>query len=350
MSRRHSRQVPARRRPRTLALLVTVVLAFLATGCGEKSERAGEIQPEPFELVLDYFPNADHAPIYAAEAGGHFRDVGLDVTIRAPSDPSAPIAQAAAGRADLAISYEPQVYRARNGGQQVVSVGALVQRPLTSIISLPKAGVRRPADLRGKRVGTAGIDYQAAFLRTILREAQVDPASVEVQDVGFNLTPALLTRRVDAVLGAFWNYEGVELRQQRRDPQIIRVDEAGVPTYDELVFVTGSEELADSDANGRIRRFMAAVARGTRDVERDPRAALRGLLEANPELDPRLQRAVVDVTLPLFQAPRGKPFGWQEPDDWRDFEAWMRREGLLRGGEPAKGPAFTNELLPGEGL
>ena len=332
------------------AIAALLAVALLAPGCGEKPEQAGELRTEPFELVLDYFPNADHAPIYAAQAGGHFRDVGLDVKIRAPSDPSAPIAQAAAGRADLAISYEPQVFRARDGGQQVTSVGALVQRPLTSIVSLPKAGVRRPADLRGKRVGTAGIDYQAAFLRTILRKAGVDPRSVQVQDVGFNLTPALLTRRVDAVLGAFFNYEGVELRQQRRKPQIIPVDEAGVPTYDELVFVTGSEELADSDARGRMRRFLAAVARGTRDLERDPNAGLRGLLEANPELDARLQRAVIDVTLPLFQPPRGKPFGWQEPRDWRAFQAWMGANGLLGGAEPAPGPAFTNDLLPGQGL
>ncbi len=331
------------------AVAAAVLIAVALAGCGEKQERAGAIRSEPFELLLDYFPNADHAPIYAAQANGHFRELGLDVKIRVPSDPSAPIAQAAAGRVDLAISYEPQVFRARDGGDEVTAVGALVQRPLTSIVSLPKAGIRRPADLRGKRLGTAGIDYQAAFLRTILRDAGVDPASVPIQDVGFNLTPALLTRRVDAVLGAFFNYEGVELKLQKRDPQIIRVDEAGVPTYDELVFVTGAEGLDDPDRRGRIRRFMAAVARGTRDLARDPRAGLRGLLEANPDLDPPLQRAVIDVTLPLFKAPGERPFGWQEPREWRAFEAWMRREGLLRG-EAGDRPAFTNELLPGEGL
>lgn len=335
---------------RSLAALLAAAgaLALLA-GCGEKQELAGDVRSEPFEILLDYFPNADHAPIYAARANGHFRDVGLDVEIRAPSDPSAPIAQAAAGRVDLAISYEPQVFRARDGGAAVTSVGALVQRPLTSIVSLRRAGVRTPKDLRGKRVGTAGIDYQGAFLRTILAKAGVDPRTVEVQDVGFNLNPALLTRRVDAVLGAFFNYEGVELRQQRRDPQIIRVDEAGVPTYDELVFVTSAARLEDSDARGRIRRFVAAVGRGTRDLERNPEAGLRGLLRANPDLDPRLQRAVVDVTLPLFMPPRGKPYGWQEPREWEAFAAWMRRNGLLRA-KPGEGRAFTNQLLPGEGL
>jgi putative hydroxymethylpyrimidine transport system substrate-binding protein len=334
---------------RPLAGLAVALVVLLLSGCGEKQERTGAVRPEPFELLLDYFPNADHAPIYAAEAGGHFRDLGLDVAIRAPSDPSAPIAQAAAGRVDLAISYEPQVLRARDVGQQVVSVGALVQRPLTSLLSLPRAGIRRPEDLRGKRVGTAGIDYQAAFLRTILEEAGVDPATVRTQDVGFNLTPALLTRRVDAVLGAFFNYEGVELKLKKRDPQIIRVDEAGVPTYDELVFVTRGERLSDPDARGRIRRFVEAVDRGRRDLARDPDAGLRGLLEANPDLDPRLQRAVVDVTLPLFEPPRGKPFGWHEPREWRAFTAWMRENRLLRSDAPGRG-AFTNELLERQGL
>ena len=123
------------------------------------------------ELMLDYFPNADHAGIYAAQADGDFQEAGLDVEIRQPPDPAAPIKQVAAGRVDLAISYEPEVLRARDQGLNVVSVGALVQKPLTSIISLPKAKIRKPADLEGKTVGTAGIDYQHAYLETILREA-----------------------------------------------------------------------------------------------------------------------------------------------------------------------------------
>src|SRR5207237_7193165 len=132
-------------------MAVAVLAAGALSGCGERKERIGPSRTQQLQLLLDFFPNADHAGIYAAEANGRFRQVGLDVKIRAPSDPAAPIRQVAAGRVDLAISYEPEVLRARDHGLKVVSVAALVQRPLTSIIALPAAGISTPAGLRGQR-------------------------------------------------------------------------------------------------------------------------------------------------------------------------------------------------------
>ena len=325
---------------RLLVALAVVCAAFIAVGCGEKDESLEPGAPEPLELMLDFFPNADHAAIYAAEAGGHFEDVGLDVEIRQPPDPAAPLKYVVAGRADLAISYEPEVLRARDDGLAVHAVGALVQVPLTSIISLPQAGIRRPEDLDGKVVGTAGIDYQTAYLEAIAKQAGAD---VEERNVGFNLSGALLAKKVDAVLGAFWNYEGTDLRLRGKDPQIIRIEQAGVPTYDELVIVANSDQEDD-----RIKRFMAALERGVEDLKRNPDRAIKGLLEANRDLDPKLQRAVVDVTLPLFSPPRGKPYGWQDPKEWNEFARWMRDNELLENLIDAEG-AFTNEYLPGEG-
>jgi putative hydroxymethylpyrimidine transport system substrate-binding protein len=334
----------------TRRLLLLSVLLALATGllsaCGEKEDVLDPGEPGTFELLLDYFPNADHAGIYAAKAEGRFKAVGLDVKIRQPADPAAPIKQVAAGRVDLAVSYEPEVLRARDKGLRVVAVGALVQKPLTSIISLPKADVRRPADLAGKTVGTAGIDYQSAYLRTILLDAGVDPDRVKERNVGFNLTPALLTRKVDAVLGAFWNYEGTDLRLRRRNPRIIRVEQAGVPTYNELVLVA-NEDALERD-KGRIRAFIGALARGTTDLRRDPGSGIEGLLEANRDLDAKLQREAVKVTLPLFFPPRGKPYGFQDPRQWQEFAAWMRENKLLRN-IPDASEAFNNDLLPGQG-
>jgi putative hydroxymethylpyrimidine transport system substrate-binding protein len=330
---------------RTAAALLALVV--LLAGCGEKKDVLEPKGSKRVELMLDYFPNADHSGIYAAQAGGQFRQAGLDVKIRQPADPAVPIKQVAAGRVDLAVSYEPEVLRARDKGLHVVSIGALVQKPLTSIISLPSAHIRRPKDLAGKTVGTAGIDYQTSYLRTVLLDAGVEPKRTRERNVGFNLVPALLSKKVDAILGGFWNYEGVDLRLRRKRPRIIRIERAGVPTYNELVLVA-NEHALDRDAP-KLRAFIGALSRGTADLRRNPDGAIEGLLKANRDLDPKLQRASLKETLPLFFPPKDKPFGWQDPRDWQAFTAWMRDNGLLQKIPDARG-AFTNRLLPGSGL
>jgi putative hydroxymethylpyrimidine transport system substrate-binding protein len=310
-----------------LALLA--VAAALLSGCGG-SGGAGGGGHDRIDLLLDFFPNADHAPIYAAQGEGAFEREGLDVRIRAPSDPSAPLKLLAAGRADLAISYEPEVLRARDKGLPVVAVASLVRTPLTSIVSLPRAGIRTSADLRGKTVGTAGIDYQSAYLKAIA------PGAVKQVNVGFDLVPALVSGKVDAVLGAYWNYEAIQLRQKGRSPNVIRIDRAGVPTYDELVIVANERDVRDNP--GRIRRFLAGLAAGVRALKANPDAGIKPLLAANRTLDPRLQRASVKVTLPYF-AP-----ATLDAAQWRAFTAFMHRAGLLKLSTPAG--AYTNRLLP----
>jgi putative hydroxymethylpyrimidine transport system substrate-binding protein len=334
-----------------LVLLVALFLLLVA-GCGEKPEpgaNARAPRTEPFRLVLDYFPNADHAGIYAAQAAGDFERAGLDVEIQAPPDPSAPLKLLEAGRADLVVSYEPEVLLARDKGADVVSVGALVQKPLTSLMAVGKAGIRTPRDLRGKRVGTAGIPYQSAYLKTILDRAGVDPASVRETNVGFNLVPAMRARRVDATLGAFWNYEGVQLARQGDKPVIQRMEDLGVPTYDELVFVARRKDLDEAGAS-RIRRFLHATAQGHEELRRRPEVGLDGLLKADPGLDRGLQAAAVQATLPVFfPAGTSKPFGWQNADEWDAYAAWMRANRLITQPQPGS-RAMTNEFLPGEGL
>jgi putative hydroxymethylpyrimidine transport system substrate-binding protein len=282
-------------------LALTLLAALALSACGEKEDPAATAAParERLTLVLDYFPNADHVGIYAAEATGAFERAGLDVTIRVPGDPSDPLKLVASKKADLAISYEPELFLARDKGVELVGIGAIAQKPLTSIISLGAEGIRRPADLEGKTVGTAGIPYQSAYLRTILEGAGVDPSTVKEVDVGFNLVPALLSKKVDATLGAFWNYEGVQLAREKKDPSIIRMEQAGVPTYDELVLVAEQDELGTA---GKVfRRFLQALRQGTEAVRADPPTpAWTPLLKANPDLERGLQAAVVKATLPVF--------------------------------------------------
>jgi putative hydroxymethylpyrimidine transport system substrate-binding protein len=335
------------RRAAPVVLAVLVVLGIAA--CGERKEPAlAPRSAERVDLVLDFFPNADHAGLYAAIGGGEFTTAGLDVRPRTPSDPAAPLKLVAAGRADLAISYEPELLLARAQGAKLVSIGALVQTPLTSLISIGPKPIREPGQLEDKKVGTAGIPYQDAYLKTILRHAGIDAARVRSIDVGFNLVPALVSKRVDAVLGMFWNVEGVQLERQHRRPRILRMEQIGVPVYDELVIVAREQDVRSRGP--LLRRFMRALARGHQRLRADVDAGVDPLVRANPDLDRALQRAQVEATLPVFfPRDRNRPFGFQDPAQWRRYAAWMSENGLIASTDTAQ-RAFTNEFLPGEGI
>jgi putative hydroxymethylpyrimidine transport system substrate-binding protein len=331
------------------ALAVVAVVASLLglSACGEKHDRVGAGGAQrPLTLMLDYLPNPDHVGLYAALADGEFGTVGLDVRVQQPSDPAAPLKLLEAGKVDLAISYEPELLLARDKGAQLVSVAALVQTPLTSLMTLKKQ-VRTPADLRGKRVGTAGIPYQSAYLTTILARAGVPRGKVKETNLGFNLVPAMLSGKVDATLGAYWNVEGVQLARARKHPRIVRMEQVGVPTYDELVLVARKDTLAKRGDD--VRAFVQALARGYETARRDPVAATDALVQANPDLDRGFALASVKASLPVFfPTAAGRPFGWQEPSAWNAYGRWMFAHGLLST-RPNASVALTDEFLAGQG-
>jgi putative hydroxymethylpyrimidine transport system substrate-binding protein len=344
----------ARPRPRRqirtlLALAVLAACAVALSACGSKQDALSAKSLKRFTVMLDFFPNADHAALYSAIAHGDFRSVGLEVVPVTPADPSEPLKLLAAGRVDMAISYEPELLLARDEGLKVVSVGALVQRPLTSIIALPGKHVTSVAQLAGKRVGTAGIPYQSAELRTALEHAGVAPSTVREANVGFNLIPAMLSGQVDATLGGFWNYEGIQLRLAHKRPVVIPVDRAGVPSYDELV-LAARDQQARRDGED-LRAFLQALTQGEREVRADPAAAAATVVKASPSLNPKLQLESIKQTLPAA-VPReaGKPFGWQSPPAWAAFAAWMFSHKLLKSDPNIGLPPFTNEFLPGQGI
>jgi len=335
-----------------LTVLIAVVLGLAASlaGCGEKKEAVtgSPSSPQQLSLMLDWFPNADHVGIYQALAEGDFTKAGLDVHVQIPSDPADPLRLLAAGKVDAAISYEPEVLLARDQGLPLVSVAAIVQEPLTSIVSVGSKHITSPAQLRGKRVGDAGIPYQHAYLETILARAGVPASSVKEINVGDNLVPAMLSGRVDATLGAFWNYEAIQLAQLHKHPNVIHMQDVGVPTYDELVVVVRKDTIVNHP--DMVRRFVQALARGYESVRRNPQAAVTNLVHASPGLDPKLQLASVRATLPaFFPSNSADPWGWQDPNQWNAYGQWMLSNHLIS--QPnAVLDASTNELLAGQGL
>ena len=335
----------AGRRDRALTVPVMLVLS----ACGAKQDVISTSHTKPFNVMLDFFPNADHAALYSAIAQGDFRAVGLDVRPQVPAEPADPLKLLAAGKVDMAISYEPELLLARDQGLKLVSIAALVQRPLTSIIALPGKHVTSVASLKGKRVGTAGIAYQAAELRTALLGAGVNPSSVKEANVGFNLVPAMLSGKVAATLGGFWNYEAIQLRLLHKHPIVIPVDQAGVPSYDELVLVVREDEARSRGQD--LRAFLQALTPGRapgagqpvggrlarREGEPVARTASSSWLRSNR----RCRRRCRPIT-PSRSATRTRGVGVIRQLDVRPPAAQHYPNAGL--------PPFTNEFLPGQGI
>jgi len=312
-----------------LAALVALVPAALAGA-------------QKMTLTLDWTPNPDHVGIFDARDTGLFARAGLDVAIRSPSDPTAPLKLVGVGRSDLAISYEQELFFAAAKKLPVVAVAAVVPRPLNSFMAI-EPQVKSLRDLKGRAIGITGVPSDYATLDTGLRSVGLTREDVKVVTVGYNLLPALLAHRVDVVLGVYRNVEGIQLQLRGLHPTIIPVDRAGVPTYDELVLVANKIRLRHDPAyRSEVRRFIGAFLAGTADARRHPARAL-AILKKVTTSDPRFLARATPATLRLLTGPRG--VGCVSVHAWQRFGDWMRAQRLLKKAIPA-GSVVDLSLLP----
>jgi putative hydroxymethylpyrimidine transport system substrate-binding protein len=326
-----------------LVLLAAALVAGIAAGCGDDEPAAPE-SAEKVDLILDWFPNADHAGVYGAIEEGYFADEGLDVSAVVPSDPAASLKQVGAGRAPFAISYEPEVLIARAAGVPVVAVGAIAVHPLNSVIARTDRGIARPRDLEGKTVGVAGVPSDRPLLDAVVRGDGGDPGKVETKNVGFSLSPALAAGKVDAVIGAYWNIELVELERQGVPAQAFRLEEHGVPDYDELVVVTSEEIVRERPE--LVEALLRGLRAGQDWAATDEAGAVEHLVAANGDLDPEVVQDQLDLTADILSPP-DEPTLNVSPMEWSEFAAWMLDNGLLE--EPVDaGQAVTDRFVPEE--
>jgi putative hydroxymethylpyrimidine transport system substrate-binding protein len=293
-------------------------------------------------VTLDWTPNPDHVGIYDAQSTGLFARAGLDVTIRSPSDPTAPLKLVGVGQSDLAVSYEQELFFAAAKGLPVVAVAAVVPQPLNSFIAI-EPSVRSLRDVKGKTIGITGVPSDYATLDTALHSVGLTRAQLKVVTVGYNLLPALLAHRVDAVLGVYRNVEGIQLQLRGLHPTIIPVDHAGVPSYDELVLVANKTRLHDDPQyRSAVKRFVGAFLAGTADAHSHPSRAL-AIMKKVTASDPKFLAQAVPATLRLLAGPRG--VGCLSVTAWERFGDWMHTTNLLK--KPiAAASVVTTSFLP----
>jgi putative hydroxymethylpyrimidine transport system substrate-binding protein len=321
-----------RRNAAAAALAALVVLAPAALAGGAQK----------MTVTLDWTPNPDHVGIYDAQDTGLFARAGLDVTIRSPSDPTAPLKLVGVGKSDLAVSYEQELFFAAAKKLPVVAVAAVVPQPLNSFMAI-EPGLHSLRDLRGKTIGITGAPSDYATLDTALHSVSLTRTQLKVVTVGYNLLPALLAHRVDAILGVYRNVEGIQLQLRGLHPTIIPVDHAGIPSYDELVLVANKTRLHDDPQyHSAVKRFVGAFLAGTADARSNPSKAL-AIMQKVTASDPKFLARAVPATLRLLAGSKG--IGCLSVDAWQRFGDWMHTTNLLK--KPiAAASVVTPNFLP----
>ncbi|PCJ83380.1 MAG: ABC transporter ATP-binding protein [Hyphomicrobiales bacterium] len=296
-----------------MRIFAIILMLFTSLGTANAADK--------LTVLLDWFVNPDHAPLIIAKELGYFEREGLDVELIAPADPSAPPRLVAANQADIAISYQPSLQLQVSEGLPVVWIGTLVETPLNTLVVLRDGPIKSIADLKGKKVGFSVGGFEDALLGMMLEGVGLKLSDVELINVNFSLSPSIISGNVDAVIGAFRNFELNQMDIIGSPGTAFYPEENGVPVYDELIYIAHMDKADDP----RFAKFLSAVEAATIYLTNHPQEALDAFTKAHPDLDDELNKRAWFATLPRF-AKRPAAF-----DDARyeRFGAFMKDRGLI---------------------
>ncbi|VVC76223.1 Putative thiamine biosynthesis protein [Aquicella siphonis] len=301
---------------------ITFLVLFLLASVIHAAEPSGQ----KLTVLLDWFPNPDHAPLIIAKQQGYFQEQGLEVELIGPADPTDPPKLVAAGKADIGITYEPEFMEQVDEGLPLVRVGTLIDKPLNSLVALKDTGIQSLADLKGKRIGSSNGGLTGVMLKVMLLKAGLSDKDVELTNVRYNLAQALLTHKVDAVTGIMRNYEVPLLESGDQKVVAFFPEDNGVPNYSELVFIAHTKNIHDP----RFSRFLAAVKKAVAYLDKHPQQAWEGFVAQYPEANNRVNREAWFATMPYFAE---DPAGF-DSKEWLQFAEFMQKNQLIKKVQP----------------
>lgn len=307
-------------------LSLALAAGLLASGPVQASEK--------LTLLLDWFINPDHAPLVTAQTKGFFEAEGLEVEIIEPADPAMPPKLVAAGQGDIAVSYQPTLHAQIEEELPLKWIGTLVETPLNSLIVLKDGPIQELKDLKGKSVGFSVSGFEDAMLGQMLRSAGLTMDDVELVNVNFALSGSLLAGQVDAVIGAYRNFELTQLEIEGKPGKAFFPEENGVPIFDELIYVVNKDKTDDP----RFAKFLAAVEAATIYLSNHPEEAWNAFIEAYPNLNDELNRRAWFDTLPRFAK---RPAALDE-GRYQRFAEFMAKAGLISKLVPVE--SYTAEI------
>jgi putative hydroxymethylpyrimidine transport system substrate-binding protein len=300
---------------RPIALAAALLIAPFSAGPAAAQDE--------MTLILDWFVNPDHGPIVIAEEKGFFAEQGLEVEVIAPADPADPPKMVAAGQADLGVSYQPQLHLQIHEGLPLVRVGTLVATPLNCLLVLEDGPIEEIADLEGKQIGFSVAGVEEALLQAVLEGAGLTLDDVVLVNVNWSLSPALMSGQVDAVIGAYRNFELNQMEIEGVPGRCFYLEEEGLPAYDELIYVANPETM-DRD---RLARFLAATEKAVQYIVNHPAESWEIFAATSTELRDELNERAWADTIPRFAL---RPAALDE-GRYRRFERFLNEAGLIDG-------------------
>ncbi len=284
------------------------------------------IAAQKLTILLDWFVNPDHAPLIIAQEKGFFDAAGLNVKLIAPSDPSMPPKLVAAGKADLAVSYQPQLHVQVDQGLPLVRIATLVSTPLNSLVVLKESQIKSIKDLKNKKIGFSVGGFEDALLSTMLEKHGLTLKDVTLINVNFSLSPSIVTGKVDAVIGAFRNFELNQMDIIQKPGRAFYPEEEGVPPYDELIIVAHKSRSRDK----HLRKFVNSIEQAVQYLINHPGKSWDSFIKAHKKLDDELNKRAWRDTLPRFAL---RPAALDQAR-YRRFAQFLKKKGLVRNIKP----------------
>tara|TARA_R110002073_G_scaffold66468_2_gene165860 strand:- start:342 stop:1280 length:939 start_codon:yes stop_codon:yes gene_type:complete len=292
------------------------------------------VRAEELKVMLDWFVNPDHGPLYVAKERGYFKDAGLEVVLQPPADPNDPPKLVAARKYDLAVSYQPQLHLQVNEGLPLVRIATLVATPLNTIIVMQDSPIKTLADLKGKRIGFSVGGLENVLLGSVLAKHGLTMDDVRMVNVNWSLSPSLITGKVDAVIGGYRNFELNQMDIAGYPGRAFYLEEEGIPSYDELIVIAHKDTLADP----RFKGFVTAIERGVQYMVNHPDEAWKLFLKGHKDLDDELNRRAWADTLPRFAL---RP-GALDVGRYQRFAQFVFEQGMIK--EPPPVDSYAVDL------
>jgi putative hydroxymethylpyrimidine transport system substrate-binding protein len=273
-------------------------------------------------IGLDWFINPDHAPLIIAQKRGFFKEVGLEVEMIEPADPNDPPKLVAAGKLDLAISYQPQLHIQVDQGLPVVRVGTLVSVPLNSLVVLENGPIKSISDLKGKKIGFSVGGFEEALLSGMLEKYNIKMTDVDLININFSLSPSLIAKKVDAVIGAFRNFELNQMDIVNHPGKAFYPEEHGVPSYEELIYIANVKNRN----NPVFDKFFKAIQKATLTIINDPETTWKDFSTYRKGLDDELNKRAFKDTLSRFTL---RPQA-HDLKTYEEFGNFLKEKGIIK--------------------